>query len=214
VGQAGERDPHDAGEGRPEGSSGRGSNATAAASQPAHPRSSPFSCSRSPASQYDSALETLTRLRELIDSHLFTDALKQLQQRTWLLHWSLFVFWNIDDGRAKLIELFMTEKYMAALQISAPHLLRYLAAAYLVSKTDKDRSQKWKAQLKSLVATIVHERHAYADPVADFLKCVYRDYDFDAAQVRRRGWHRAHTGPVQVLTRSALPRTSCVSARR
>ena len=133
--------------------------------------------------QYDSALETLNRLKELIDTHLMADPLKQLQQRTWLLHWSLFVFWNIDDGRSKLIEMFMTERFMAALQINAPHLLRYLSAAYLISKTDKDRSQKWKVQLKNLVTIIVQESYQHTDPVSDFLKCVYKDYNFDLAQV-------------------------------
>lgn len=74
--------------------------------------------------QYDQAVETMQRLREMIDTHLFADALKQLEQRTWLLHWSLFVFWNVNDGRSKLIEMFMSERFMAALQINAPHLLR------------------------------------------------------------------------------------------
>jgi translation initiation factor 3 subunit E len=76
------------------------------------------------ASQYDNAHETLTRLREAIDTHLFADALKQLQERTWLLHWSLFVFWNIPDGPSQLLDLFLQDRFTIALQINAPHLLR------------------------------------------------------------------------------------------
>lgn len=43
----------------------------------------------------------LTLLRELKSCIEFTNAppLEQLQQRSWLLHWSLFVFFNHANGR-------------------------------------------------------------------------------------------------------------------
>lgn len=43
----------------------------------------------------------LTLLRELKGCIEFTNAppLEQLQQRSWLLHWSLFVFFNHANGR-------------------------------------------------------------------------------------------------------------------
>jgi translation initiation factor 3 subunit E len=37
---------------------------------------------------------------------------QQLQQRTWLLHWSLFVFWNHPKGRDLIIDAFLSEKYL------------------------------------------------------------------------------------------------------
>jgi len=40
------------------------------------------------------AVEDMTRLKELIDAKNYFP-LKQLQQRTWLIHWSLFVFFSI-----------------------------------------------------------------------------------------------------------------------
>src|SRR6266487_3621894 len=45
--------------------------------------------------QWDTALEDLNRLKEYIDNNAqFGSALQALQQRTWLIHWSLFVFFN------------------------------------------------------------------------------------------------------------------------
>lgn len=74
--------------------------------------------------QYDTATETLTKLREAIDMHLFADALKQLQQRTWLLHWALFIFWNTSDGPSQLLDLCLQDKFTVAMQVNSPHLLR------------------------------------------------------------------------------------------
>lgn len=36
-----------------------------------------------------------------------TSPLQALQQRTWLIHWSLFVFFNHPKGRDNIIELFL-----------------------------------------------------------------------------------------------------------
>ena len=40
----------------------------------------------------------------------FASPLTQLQQRTWLLHWSLFVFFNHENGNNLLIDMFFQEK--------------------------------------------------------------------------------------------------------
>lgn len=41
----------------------------------------------------------------------FASPLNQLQQRTWLMHWSLFIFFNHDSGRNGIIDLFFSERY-------------------------------------------------------------------------------------------------------
>ena len=43
--------------------------------------------------KWDLALAEFEKLRTAIDARNDGDK-QQLQQRTWLLHWSLFVFWN------------------------------------------------------------------------------------------------------------------------
>lgn len=78
--------------------------------------------------QYIAATDTLSKLKDAIDRHLYTDALKQLQQRTWLLHWSLFIYWNVDDGCTQLLELFTQEVFTVAMQVNSPHLLRCAAS--------------------------------------------------------------------------------------
>ena len=62
--------------------------------------------------------------------------LEALSQRTWLLHWSLFVYWNdsAKGGLEQLVELFHSERYKQAITTNAPHLLRYLTAAVLLCK--------------------------------------------------------------------------------
>merc|ERR1719412_932196 len=48
---------------------------------------------------WDAALEDLKRLQQFIDESTFGSSLQLLQQRTWLIHWSLFVFFNHPKGR-------------------------------------------------------------------------------------------------------------------
>ena len=59
---------------------------------------------------YDAATEDITRLREAIDNAPFLTPLMQLQQRTWLMHWSLFIFFNHENGLNALIDLFMQDR--------------------------------------------------------------------------------------------------------
>jgi len=103
-------------------------------------------------------------------------ALQALQQRTWLLHWSLFVFWNNSKrGLDSIIDLFTTEKYMQAIQTNAPHLLRYLASAIIINKGKR-------SNLKDLVKVIGH--CDYADPIIEFVDCLAVKFDFESAQKR------------------------------
>lgn len=59
---------------------------------------------------WDGALDDLTKLREFIDNGgggATTNNMQALQQRTWLVHWSLFVFFNHVKGRDLIIEMFL-----------------------------------------------------------------------------------------------------------
>merc|ERR1719464_1909320 len=59
---------------------------------------------------WDTALEDLNRLKQFIDESTFGSSLQTLQQRTWLIHWSLFVFFNHPKGR-DLIKVIQEESY-------------------------------------------------------------------------------------------------------
>lgn len=128
---------------------------------------------------WDIALEELNRLKEIIDSKAFTSPLNQVQNRIWLMHWSLFIFFNHDNGRTQIIDLFNQDKYLNAIQTNAPHLLRYLATAFIVNK-------RRRPQFKDFVKVIQQEQNSYKDPITEFLACVYVNYDFEGAQKKLR----------------------------
>ena len=70
---------------------------------------------------------SLNDLQEIIDrGNKGTAEVQLLQQRSWLIHWSLFVFFNHPQGRGALIELFFQERYINAITTNCPHILRYL----------------------------------------------------------------------------------------
>uniref|UniRef100_A0A8C7FNT1 Eukaryotic translation initiation factor 3 subunit E n=1 Tax=Oncorhynchus kisutch TaxID=8019 RepID=A0A8C7FNT1_ONCKI len=100
---------------------------------------------------WEAAMEDLTRLRETIDNNSVSSPLQSLQQRTWLIHWSLFVFFNHPKGRDNIIELFLYQpQYLNAIQTMCPHILRYLTTAVITNKDVRKRRQV----LKDLVKVI------------------------------------------------------------
>lgn len=128
---------------------------------------------------WEDALKDMNHLKDLIDSRNFTSPLKQLQQRTWLIHWSLFVFFNHPLGRNGIIDLFFTDKYLNAIQTACPHILRYLTAAVITNK-------RRRVMMKDMVKVIVQECYTYRDPITEFIEALYVNYDFDGAQVKLR----------------------------
>eukprot|EP00003_Mantamonas_plastica_P014776 TRINITY_DN2545_c0_g1_i4.p1 TRINITY_DN2545_c0_g1~~TRINITY_DN2545_c0_g1_i4.p1 ORF type:complete len:436 (-),score=176.32 TRINITY_DN2545_c0_g1_i4:473-1780(-) len=126
---------------------------------------------------WDAAKNDLSALRDAIESKNWETPLEQLQQRTWLIHWSLFVFFNHPTGRNGIIEMFMDDKYMNAIQTQAPHALRYLAAAVITNK-------RGRGVLNDLVKVIQVESYTYKDPITEFVQSLYVDFDFDGAQTQ------------------------------
>nr|CAB3452383.1 unnamed protein product [Digitaria exilis] len=62
---------------------------------------------------WDAALEDLNHLKEIIDSMNFSSPLNQLQNRIWLMHWSLFIFFNHENGRNGITDLFIQDSILA-----------------------------------------------------------------------------------------------------
>jgi len=129
---------------------------------------------------WEDALKDLNLLKDIIDSKNFTSPLKQLQQRTWLIHWSLFVFFNHPTGRNGIIDLLLlNDRYLNTIQTTCPHILRYLTTAVIINKRRRN-------VVKELVKVIQQECYTYRDPITEFLECLYVNFDFDAAQVKLR----------------------------
>mmetsp|Transcript_7905 Transcript_7905/g.14299 ORF Transcript_7905/g.14299 Transcript_7905/m.14299 type:complete len:523 (-) Transcript_7905:123-1691(-) len=128
-----------------------------------------------------------TAIESLATSHQIT-ALEALHQRTWLLHWSLFVFWNDASGKGleSMVELFTSEKYLQAVTTHAPHLLRYLTAAVLLCKrrAAKKAGSNSNAEGRRLLRDLVKvmQQCEYSDPIVEFVDKLSVKFDFEAAQ--------------------------------
>ncbi|XP_064487221.1 eukaryotic translation initiation factor 3 subunit E-A-like [Ornithodoros turicata] len=129
---------------------------------------------------WDVALDDLNRLKEYIDTNNVSTPLESLQQRTWLIHWSLFVFFNHGKGRDLVIDLFLSQpQYLNAIQTMCPHILRYLTCAVITNKQKR-------GAMRDLVKVIQQESYAYHDPITEFVECLFVNFDFDGAQQKLR----------------------------
>lgn len=139
-----------------------------------------FACDILLSRDWEAAFEDLNALRDFIDGQEGVSPLVQLQQRTWLIHWSLFVFFNHPKGRDGIIDLFLYQpNYSNAIQTVCPHVLRYLTTAVITNKRRRN-------VLKDLVKLIQQESYSYRDPITEFLECLYVNFDFDGAQKKLR----------------------------
>jgi translation initiation factor 3 subunit E len=103
-----------------------------------------------------------------------------LVERTWLLHWSLFIIFRepiqASTNIAKLLDWLFMESTLSAVSIACPHLFRYIGAALIL------HSKRLKHLLNSTIYILQHESHSYSDPVTRFLLALFVDIDFDEAQ--------------------------------
>ncbi len=130
---------------------------------------------------WDTALEEVKRLQTFIDESTFSSSLQTLQQRTWLIHWSLFVFFNHAKGRELVIDMFLYQKqYLNAIQTTCPWILRYLSTAVIINKGNR------RSIMKDLVKVIQEESYTYRDPITSFIEDLYVKFDFDGAQQKLR----------------------------
>ncbi|KAJ2376262.1 eukaryotic translation initiation factor 3 subunit E [Coemansia sp. RSA 2607] len=123
---------------------------------------------------WEVAYEDMFKLKDTIDKTHFKTPGEQLQQRSWLLHWSLFVFFNHPKGRDGIIDTFMLPHYISTIQNACPWILRYLTAAVVTNR-------RRRAMMQDLVKIIEQVSHAYSDPITEFVESLYVDFDFDTA---------------------------------
>ncbi|KAJ1675888.1 eukaryotic translation initiation factor 3 subunit E [Spiromyces aspiralis] len=126
---------------------------------------------------WEVAYEDMMRLKETIDKMSFDAPLDELEQRTWLLHWSLFVFFNHPNGRDGLIEMFFLPQYISTIQNACPWILRYLTAAVMTNR-------KRRSMMKDLVKIVQQVSYMYKDPVTEFVEALYDHFDFDMAAAK------------------------------
>lgn len=111
------------------------------------------------AMHFETAHKDCEELRSLVARAPGMSELAGLQQRSWLLHWSLYVFCNLPKGgKELLIEFFLLDSNLNAIQLNCPWLLRYLTAAILTSKARHTLTRQ-------LLRILTQEGAAYTDPV-------------------------------------------------
>jgi translation initiation factor 3 subunit E len=100
---------------------------------------------------WNTSLKELNSLQYVLDSHspasflasafatannLPDPTLGQLQSRTWLAHWSFFVYFNHPQGHTLLLVTFFSPTYLPQHHPNIrtfPQILRYLAVAVILS---------------------------------------------------------------------------------
>jgi len=128
-------------------------------------------------------------IESMVSSNKMTP-LKALSERTWLLHWALFVYWNNSSkgGLEQLVELFHNERYKQAITTNAPHLLRYLTAAVLLCKRriTKKAASSSTSEARRLMKSLINVMQDcdYTDPIVEFVNCLCVKFDFESAQTK------------------------------
>lgn len=131
---------------------------------------------------WESAIEEINKVKETIDTKLFANPLAQLTNRTWLIHWSLFPFFNYPEARDTICELFFSAPFINTIQTACPWILRYLASAVITNRNRTRNQGQYQKQLKDIIRIVKQENYEYTDPVTDFIKALYIDFDFEEAQ--------------------------------
>ncbi|KAJ3358894.1 eukaryotic translation initiation factor 3 subunit E [Allomyces javanicus] len=117
----------------------------------------------------DGASDALHRLRDAVENASLASPSHTLQQRAWLLHWTLFVHLRTEAGLPRVQEFFAT--YQNVVETACPWLVRYVvAAAALTGKNTRDAAR-----------LAVQERYRVTDPVASVLENLLVSVDLDAA---------------------------------
>jgi translation initiation factor 3 subunit E len=134
------------------------------------------------ANSWDSAMDDVIRLKDIIDGNIHIHPLQQLQQRIWFIHWANFVFFNHSKGREALFEMLFTAPYINAIQTSCPYFLRYLTVAAIIGRRKRN-------VMKELIRSCQQENYHYQDPITKFFESLLIRFDFDTAQAMlRESW--------------------------
>ncbi|MCJ1308642.1 eukaryotic translation initiation factor 3 subunit E [Agyrium rufum] len=132
--------------------------------------------------EWEMVMDEINKVKESIDTRLFNNPLAQLQHRTWLIHWSLFPFFNYEPARDILCEMFFSPAFINTIQTNCPWILRYLASAVITNRVRTRNTGQYQKQLKDLVRIVRQEGYEYNDPITDFVRALYIDFDFEEAQ--------------------------------
>ena len=137
--------------------------------------------------QWDNAIEEMQKVKESIESRLFSNPRAQLDHRTMLVHWALFPLFNHEPARDSVLEMFFTPPFINTIQTSCPWILRYVIAAVITGRGRARNTGVYQKQMKDVVRYVRQESYEYSDPITKFISALYIAHDFKAAQESLRG---------------------------
>lgn len=123
---------------------------------------------------WSEAMADLLKLMNELENESFISPLEQLQQRTWLLHWSLFIFAWSEDHRDTVVDMMLHSRSVEAIQTNAPWLIRYVIVGVLIHKR---RRQLTRELIKIMNQDQLAE---YSDPIVEFFRSLMINVEFDA----------------------------------
>mmetsp|Transcript_25696 Transcript_25696/g.22710 ORF Transcript_25696/g.22710 Transcript_25696/m.22710 type:complete len:205 (-) Transcript_25696:214-828(-) len=104
-----------------------------------------------------------------------------LANRIQLAHTALMHYFTekyTEEGLDSFIDLCLRESYISAIQVGAPHLVRYLLAAFVLQKSSPKFDLN---KLTNLLPSISEQVCKYNDSLSKFLKALLEDFDFKTA---------------------------------
>lgn len=118
----------------------------------------------------------LNKLREITDNKNFTGSpIEQLKLRNWMIHNSLFIYFNEKEVAEpsqllNMNELFMSSSYFSTIEASCPWILRYIIASILYTKDFR--------KLKDVAKGVEIESYEYNDPFTALINVVTTSFEF------------------------------------
>lgn len=133
---------------------------------------------------WSEAKNEMNKLREVTDSRNYQgSSLDQLKLRNWLIHNSLFIFFNekelkdqienneISSQLLQMNEIFISSSYLSTIEASCPWILRYIISSVLYTKDYR--------RLKDLIKAVEIESYEFSDPFTQLIESIFIDFNFN-----------------------------------
>lgn len=129
------------------------------------------------------AKNEMSKLREVTDNRNYQgSSLEQLKLRNWLIHNSLFIFFNEKELKEQLAnketcsqllqmnEIFISSSYLSTIEASCPWILRYIISSVLYTKDYR--------RLRDLIRAVDIESYEFEDPFTQLIDALFIKFNF------------------------------------
>eukprot|EP01028_Stygiella_incarcerata_P013174 TRINITY_DN81590_c0_g1_i1.p1 TRINITY_DN81590_c0_g1~~TRINITY_DN81590_c0_g1_i1.p1 ORF type:complete len:477 (-),score=116.74 TRINITY_DN81590_c0_g1_i1:280-1587(-) len=126
---------------------------------------------------WSNAAQMLVHLQQIVGLDKGMSAQEVLNQRVWLAHWALFVFFRNPEMTETYTEfLVQNSRLLEAMTEATPYLLRYFVAGALLNRHPRKR-----LSLKDVGTVLEANKGRYDDPITKFFRALKLDFDFEEA---------------------------------